>query len=86
MNTIKKSWTLTPEEDPETGDLVITFPEDLLVQAGWKLGDEIVWTDLKDGSWQLSKKNIPEEVTPEEEEAWQQLDNKLKEKQNGKNQ
>ena len=82
----KKSWSLTVEEDPETGDGILTFPPDLLEAAGWKEGDTIEWTDLDNGSWQLSKKNIPEEVTPEEEEAWQQLDNKLKEKQNGKNQ
>jgi bifunctional DNA-binding transcriptional regulator/antitoxin component of YhaV-PrlF toxin-antitoxin module len=82
----KTSWTLTPTQDPETGDLVITFPEDLLAQAGWKPGDEIVWTDLSDGSYQLIKKLIPEVSTPEEEEAWQELDKKLKEKQNDKNQ
>ena len=82
----KKSWTLTPTEDPETGDLVITFPEDLLAQAGWKPGDEIVWTDLDNGSWQLAKKTPLEVSTPEEEEAWQELDKQLKEKQNGNNQ
>ena len=82
----KTSWILTPEENPDTGDLVITFPEDLLAAAGWKLGDEIVWTDLKNGSWQLAKKMPPEVSTPEEEEAWQQLDKQLKEKQNGNNQ
>jgi bifunctional DNA-binding transcriptional regulator/antitoxin component of YhaV-PrlF toxin-antitoxin module len=82
----KTSWTLTPTQDPETGDLVITFPEDLLAQAGWKPGDEIVWTDLGDGSYQLIKKLIPEVSTPEEEEAWQELDKQLKEKQNGNNQ
>jgi len=82
----KTSWTLTPTQDPGTGDLVITFPEDLLAQAGWKPGDEIVWTDLGDGSYQLIKKLIPEVSTPEEEEAWQELDKQLKEKQNGNNQ
>ena len=82
----KKSWTLTVEEDTATEDCIITFPPDLLEAAGWKLGDEIVWTDLKNGSWQLAKKMPPEVSTPEEEEAWQQLDKQLKEKQNGNNQ
>ena len=82
----KKSWSLTVEEDPATEDCIITFPPDLLEAAGWKEGDTIEWTDLKDGSWQLTKKSIPELSTPEEEEAWQQLDKQLKEKQNGKNQ
>jgi len=83
---MKTSWTLTIEEDPATGDGILTFPEDLLAEAGWCEGDVIVWTDLKDGSWQLTKKIMPEVSTPEEEEAWSELDKQLKEKQNGKNQ
>ena len=82
----KKSWKLTIEEDPVTGDVILTFPEDLLAEAGWREGDVIVWTDLKDGSWQLTKKVDHEAITPEEEEAWRELDKQLKEKQNGKNQ
>ena len=83
---MKKSWTMTVEEDPATEDCIITFPPDLLEEAGWKEGDTIEWTDLSDGSWQLTKKPIPEVSTPEEEEAWQELDKQLKEKQNGNNQ
>ena len=82
----KKSWTLTVEEDTATEDCIITFPPDLLEAAGWKEGDTIEWTDLGNGSWQLAKKISPEVSTPEEEEAWQQLDKQLKEKQNGNNQ
>jgi hypothetical protein len=52
----KTSWTLEVEEDPETGDSILKFPEDLLETAGWKEGDTLNWTDLGDGSWQLSKK------------------------------
>ena len=81
----KKSWTMTVEEDPATEDCIITFPPDLLEAAGWKEGDTIEWTDLGNGSWQLAKKMSPEVSTPEEEEAWQQLDKQLKEKQNGNN-
>ena len=82
----KNSWTLTVEEDPETGDGILTFPEDFLEQTGWREGDVLEWTDLGDGSWQLAKKTPPEVSTPEEEEAWQELDKQLKEKQNGNNQ
>ena len=82
----KKSWTLTVEEDTATEDCIITFPPNLLEAAGWKEGDTIEWTDLGNGSWQLAKKISPEVSTPEEEEAWQQLDKQLKEKQNGNNQ
>jgi hypothetical protein len=54
--TEDRRWTLIVEEDPETGDGVLTFPPDLLEAAGWAEGDTIVWTDNQDGSWSLSKK------------------------------
>ena len=51
-----KSWTLNLEEtDDGSGDAILTFPPDLLEQAGWKEGDTIKWVDQKDGSWQLKK-------------------------------
>lgn len=67
-----KSWTLAVEEDPETGDSILTFPENLLEITGWQAGDLIKWTPLDDGSYMLSKSKL--EVTPEEEEAWQDLE------------
>ena len=50
-----KTWTITLEEDPETGDLILPFPPDLLEEAGWKEGDTLVWIDRKDESWGLEK-------------------------------
>ncbi len=50
------TWTLTVEEDPETGDAVLQLPEELLKIQGWKEGDTLNWEDNKDGSWSLSKK------------------------------
>jgi hypothetical protein len=58
LNSTKNRWTLTIEEDPETGDGILTFPEDLLEQAGWKEGDVLEWIDLNNGSWQLKKKSV----------------------------
>ena len=46
------------EEDPETGDLVLVFPEDFndqLDELGWKIGDTVEWTDNQDGTWSLKK-------------------------------
>ena len=54
----KKSWTLEVKEDPETGDAVLQFPEDLLKATGWQEGDVLDWTDLGNGSWQLRKKEV----------------------------
>ncbi len=53
-----KSWTINVEEDPETGDCILPLPTDLLEEAGWKEGDEIVWKDNQDGSWSLTKKSV----------------------------
>ena len=51
----KLSWTITVEEDPETGDLILPFPPDFLELKGWKEGDTLEWNDNGDGSWTLSK-------------------------------
>jgi hypothetical protein len=51
-----KKWIMTVEEDPETGDIVLPLPEDLLKLQGWKEGDTLNWEDNKDGSWSLTKK------------------------------
>ena len=51
-----KSWTLTLEEDSETGDLVLPFTEEILKELGWREGDVLEWVDNKDGSWSLVKK------------------------------
>jgi hypothetical protein len=52
------SWTLTVEEDPETGDAILQFPPDLLEAAGWEEGDTLEWKDRGDGSWLLEKKSV----------------------------
>ena len=63
---------LNVEEDPETGDAIIQFPDDLLEAAGWRSGDRLNWIDNKNGSWSLVK--VDDNVTPEEEEAWRELE------------
>jgi len=53
---VTKSWTLTIEQDTETGDLVLPFTDEILAELGWKEGDVLDWVDNKDGSWSLVKK------------------------------
>ena len=53
-----QSWAITVEEDPETGELVLPLPADLLVMQGWIEGDVLEWIDNKDGTWSLTK-NTP---------------------------
>ena len=55
MNEQKKSWVLDVQEDPETGDAMIQFPEEFLGMTGWKDGDLLEWVDNKDGSYTLRK-------------------------------
>lgn len=50
-----KRWTTTVQEDPETGDAVIEFPDDLLAAVGWQEGDVIKWTVDEDGTCILTK-------------------------------
>lgn len=46
---------LEVQEDPETGELFIVFPESLLTQLGWKEGDDLQWVERPDGSWTIQK-------------------------------
>jgi uncharacterized membrane protein (UPF0127 family) len=43
-------------QDEQTQEYLIEFSEEELKQIGWQLGDELVWSDNKDGSWTLKKK------------------------------
>jgi hypothetical protein len=59
-------WTITLEEDPETKDLVMPFPPDLLAQVGWDFGDILLWEDMGNGSWSLRKKEDAGKDNPTE--------------------
>lgn len=49
------SYTLDVQED-DNGEVFIEFPPELMDEAGWKEGDNLLWTDNKDGTWSLTKK------------------------------
>ena len=34
-----KTWTVTLEEDPETGNVILPFPEDFLAENDWRADD-----------------------------------------------
>lgn len=61
----RKTWTLEVKEDPENGDCILEFPDDLMEEAGWKEGDELDWIDNKNGSYTLKKKEPTEWVLVE---------------------
>ena len=56
MTNTKQHWTVHLEEDPETGDLLLPFPPDMLEQLGWSEGDTLTWTVNPSGGIVLSKK------------------------------
>lgn len=50
------TWILDVQEDPETGDLFLEFPPDLLEAQGWKTGDILKWdVDKENGDVTLTK-------------------------------
>ena len=50
-----KTWEITVETDPVTGDLILPLPAELIEMQGWKNGDELEWIDADDGSYILQK-------------------------------
>jgi hypothetical protein len=62
---MSKRWTITVEEDPETGELVLPFSDEMLVEVAWSIGDTLEWTDNGNGSWTLKKKEIKNEIYPD---------------------
>jgi hypothetical protein len=51
-----KKWTIELQDDPDTGDVILPFPEELLKEAGWVEGDVLDWRDNGNGSYTLTKK------------------------------
>ena len=51
------TWIVELEEDPETGDLIMPLPVELMESLGWNIGDTLVWdTDEQDKTVKLTKK------------------------------
>ena len=54
---MSKTWTAQVQEDPETGDAILEFPDEMMDTVGWKEGDTLEWTINKDGTITISKKD-----------------------------
>jgi bifunctional DNA-binding transcriptional regulator/antitoxin component of YhaV-PrlF toxin-antitoxin module len=39
-------------------DGILPLPQDLLEEAGWQEGDNLIWIDNYDGSWSLVKEDL----------------------------
>lgn len=40
----------------EDGELILPFPEELINELGWQVGDTLQWIDNKDGTFTIEKK------------------------------
>ena len=49
-------YTVIVEEDPETKDLLLQLPEEVLAELKLVEGDVLNWEDTGDGSFILTKK------------------------------
>jgi hypothetical protein len=49
------TYTVTLQEDEETGDLILPIPQELLDEMGWKEGTVLDFIDNGNGSFSLKK-------------------------------
>ena len=47
---MNNSWTVTTTEDPETGDLILPLPDELISSMGWQIDDVLSYDILPDGA------------------------------------
>jgi uncharacterized membrane protein (UPF0127 family) len=55
MTSITSKWTVEVQSCPESDDLFLELPEELLAQVGWQIGDTIHWQQQPDNTWVLTK-------------------------------
>ena len=53
MGTEMKSWIITLETDPKTGDTILPLTDEQMKEIGWRVGDTLEWIDNKNGSWTI---------------------------------
>ena len=57
VKPLNKTYTITLEEDPDTGDLMLPFTDEILNEVGWKEGDTIECIKNDNESYSLVKKD-----------------------------
>jgi hypothetical protein len=65
--TTPYSWTVEVVTDPDTGELMLPFPPDLLSQMGWSEGTDLSWIDNDNGSFTIKKKEEPPMVNTDDD-------------------
>jgi hypothetical protein len=54
------NWVVTVQENGKDKELYIELPPEMLNQVGWDDGDTLLWEELTDGAWQITKKEADE--------------------------
>ncbi len=52
---MERVWYADVEEDPESGDLYLTFPKEMLDELGWTEGTVLEWHEESSGEWVLRR-------------------------------
>ena len=52
----KNQWIVEVKENQKTKEVYIEFPEEALSQVGWDEGDTLLWEELDNGAWSVTKK------------------------------
>lgn len=52
----QNQWLIEVKENQETKELYLNLPVDALSQVGWDEGDILIWEELDNGNWRISKK------------------------------
>ena len=56
VKTGDTSWVATLQKDPDTGDLILPLPDEVMESNGFEIGDVLNWKDNKDGTYSITKK------------------------------
>jgi hypothetical protein len=56
LKTEQPRFEVITHEDPETGDLLLPIPTELLERMGWKEGDTLDFDKDTQGRWVITKK------------------------------
>lgn len=51
--TSETTWIVELEEDPETGDIIMPLPDELIASQGWAIGDVLEW-DINEETGEIS--------------------------------
>ena len=52
------SWIVEVKQDGKSKELYLEFPVGSMDQAGWDVGDDLIWEELDEKTWSISKKEL----------------------------